>query len=182
MKRARFLRGAVIAMACTNLVLPKSAFAEVPNAGHKPAVQPAATVTDVALGERGLLLGQVVDAQGAALKNAPVTILQNDKQVVTTKADAEGRFAVQGLRGGTYQIATKDGVSVCRLWAHDTAPPTAQGGALVCSGGALRGNYGGCMYWLTNPWVIAGLVATAIAVPIIIHNRDDDDDDEDSGS
>ena len=179
MKRARFLRGAVIAMACTNLVLPKSAFAEVQNAG-KPAQ--TATVTDVALGERGLLLGQVVDAQGVALKDAPVVIVQNDKQLVTTKADAEGRFAVKGLRGGTYQIVTKDGVSVCRLWAHDTAPPTAQGGALVCSGGTLRGNYGGAMYWLTNPWVIAGLVATAIAVPIIIHNRDDDDDDQDNGS
>jgi hypothetical protein len=26
-------------------------------------------------------------------------------------------------------------------------------------------------YWLTNPWIVAGLVAAAVAIPVAIHNH-----------
>ena len=32
--------------------------------------------------------------------------------------------------------------------------------------------------WATNPWVVGGVIAAAIAVPVILHNTDD----KDSGS
>ena len=33
---------------------------------------------------------------------------------------------------------------------------------------------GGSLGWLANPWVLAGIVATAIAIPLASHDDDDD--------
>ena len=33
---------------------------------------------------------------------------------------------------------------------------------------------GGSLGWLTNPWALAGIVATAIAIPLATHDHDDD--------
>jgi hypothetical protein len=93
-------------------------------------------------------------------------------------------FAAQGLRGGQYKINTVEGSSECRLWAADTAPPSARPAALVVTGNNLvRGMPGDGVFhswkeWcMAHPYITAGTVATAVAVPIIIA-----DDDWDSGS
>jgi hypothetical protein len=141
--------------------------------------------SDVALRHGGVLVGQVVDQQGAAKAGALVSVQYANHEVVRTTSDANGVFAAQGLRGGQYQLVTEDGISVCRLWAPDTAPPAARPAALLVSGNnVVRGQWGGgpMHQWLgwvkAHPYITAGVIATAIAVPLALA----DDDDEPNGS
>ena len=157
------------AVACLGMLAPPSASAasraELPN--------------DVALRSGGMLVGQVVDAQGVAKAGTTVSVRHGEHEVVRTKTDKNGVFAAQGLRGGSYQLLTDDGSSVCRLWAADTAPPAARPAALIVSGNdVVRGAYGGGMVgWMkAHPYITAGTIAAAIAIPLAF--IDDDDDDE----
>jgi hypothetical protein len=159
------------ALACIAMVMPSSAL----------AVEPAAQHYDVALRPGGILVGQVVDPQGAVKPNAVVSVKYADHEVVRTTTDANGVFAAQGLRGGQYQLETEDGISVCRLWAPDTAPPAARPAALVVAGdNVVRGQWGGgAMHqwvgWVkAHPYITAGVVATAIAIPLALADDDDD--------
>jgi hypothetical protein len=166
---------ALVRVAATNLAalgfcIPTVAFAAGPPA--KPAV------VDVALRDGGILLGQVVDPQGKGIQGTTVALRHYDREVVKTSTGAEGYFAVKEVRGGVYQIASGDGIGVYRLWAPGTAPPSAQEGALlVANDTVVRGqqpNYipPGAKFktLLSNPLVIGGIVATAVAVPVAIHN------------
>src|SRR6478672_12103689 len=107
------------ALACVGMLIPASAFAATPFAPTTPA-------SDVALRSGGLLVGQVVDQQGVARVNTPVSIQFAGREVVSTTTDSNGVFAAKDLRGGQYQILTPQGGNVCRLWAADTAPPSAR--------------------------------------------------------
>lgn len=144
-------------------------------------------VVDVKLLEGGVLLGQVVDLQGIAAQEAPVAILANNQVLATSQTRSDGYFAFRNLRGGVYQLTTTDGQGVYRLWAPGSAPPSAQDGALLVAGSnTVRGQTyitngffprltgGPVGFWLSHPLVIGGLVATAVAVPVILHNRDKD--------
>jgi hypothetical protein len=146
------------------------------------AVAPTPAISDIALRPGGVLLGQVVDPQGVAKASAPVSIEFAGKEVVRTATDENGVFAAQGLRGGQYQITTPEGSNACRLWAADTAPPSARPAALVVAGNdVVRGQFGPLHSWKewvkAHPYIVAGTVVTAVAVPLIIA-----DDDWDSGS
>jgi hypothetical protein len=168
-------------VACLGMVLSPSAMAAT------PAV---AATNDVALRTGGLLVGQVIDQQGVAKAATPVSIQFAGKEVATTTTDANGVFAAKGLRGGQYQLVTPTGGSVCRLWAADTAPPSARPAALVissnqvvraqepdcnCEGGGPMHSWVG---WVkTHPYLTAGTVAAAIAIPLALA-----DDDFDHGS
>lgn len=173
------------AIACVGMLFPTSAFAATPLAAPT-------RVNDVALRTGGLLVGQVVDQQGVAKAGTPVSIQFADREVVSTTTDSNGVFAAKGLRGGQYQLLTPGGGSVCRLWAADTAPPAARPAALVVFGDqVIRGQGevpppipqgGGPMNswveWLKmHPYLVAGSVGTAIAVPLVLAT-----DDFDSGS
>jgi hypothetical protein len=170
MKRNQF-HMTLAAFACLGMLVPPSAL----------AIQPASLGNDVALRPGGLLVGQVVDAQGATQAAKVVSIQYGDREVARTSTDQNGVFAAQGLRGGQYQIATDDGLSVCRLWAADTAPPSAHEAAIVVTGQeVVRGQWGGggWLDWVrSHPYITAGIVAAAIAVPLAIAANDDDDDD-----
>jgi hypothetical protein len=156
------------------MVLPSSALAARP-------VETAA-VTDIALRPGGVLVGQVVDPQGQAKVGSPVAIEMAGKEVARTTTDENGVFAAQGLRGGVYQIKTTEGISACRLWAADTAPPAARPAALVVAGKDLvRGQFGPMHAWKewvkAHPYITAGTVVAAIATPLALV-----DDDWDNGS
>jgi len=159
------------ALACLGMILPPTAM----------AATPAAPANDVALRTGGLLVGQVVDAQGVAKAGTPVSIQFDGKEVVSTTTDANGVFAAKGLRGGQYQILTPQGGNVCRLWAADTAPPSAKPAALVVSGNeVVRGQGPGAAWvgWMkAHPYLVAGTVAAAVAIPLALA-----DDDDDTGS
>jgi hypothetical protein len=156
------------AVACMGMMLPPAALAEAPVAGNN----------DIALRHGGVLVGQVVDQQGVAKAGTPVSIHYGKQEVARTTTDANGVFAAKGLRGGQYELLTLDGVSVCRLWAPDTAPPTARSAALVVSGNdVVRGQYmGSWIDWMkAHPYITAGVVATAIAVPVAVAASDNDE-------
>jgi hypothetical protein len=140
------------------------------------APAPVPPITDVALRDGGTLVGQIVNAQNIAQAKTRVSV-QNpqNQEIAAAVTDQQGNFAIQGLRGGVYQIVTPQTRGVYRLWMPGMAPPAAQQGVLLVSSddairGAAPGPGGGLKGFLTNPLVIGAAVATAIAVPIAIHN------------
>ncbi|NMC21949.1 MAG: carboxypeptidase regulatory-like domain-containing protein [Thermogutta sp.] len=143
------------------------------------AASPAKPViVDVALQGDGVLLGQVVNPQGAPLAGAAVRINDGKQQLGTAKTNQDGYFAFQGLKGGLYQVNAANGSGMFRLWAARTAPPSAQKGALLVSGQDLaRGQMlPRLRTWMQNPWVVGGVIATAIAVPVAIAADDDEEE------
>ena len=174
MKWMERLRGLVVAVAAVSMIL--SQFAYAASAGQAAGPM-SSTVRDVALQEGGLLTGQVLDGAGAPVAATPVAVVDQDRAVATALTGEDGRFAIRGVKAGVYQVATAKGVTVCRLWAPRTAPPSALPDALVVNGdtvvrGAMGGGGGGVIGFLSNPWVLGGIVAAAIAIPLIL---DDDD-------
>jgi len=121
-----------------------------------------------------VLLGQVVDTQGAGKSNVAVAIFLENRELVATKSSQDGYFAFKGLRGGVYRVSAEEGQGLFRVWSAGTAPPNAQQGALVVSDNTVaRGQFTpgqGIGKFLTRPVVVAGVVATAVAVPVAVHN------------
>jgi hypothetical protein len=173
MKRTRWYCQGAIVLACFGMIVPERVLAATPTS-------PQPLVHDVALGTNGTLSGQVVDSQGLPLAGTDVTVWQNENQVAAVKADVNGNFAIAGLRSGVHHVAAGQSVDVYRFWAPNTAPPAAGKQALLVGDQTVaRGNFGGgIIRFITNPWVLAGIVAAAIAIPIAVNN----DDDSGSGS
>jgi hypothetical protein len=162
----------LVALAAVGCCLPSPLLAG-------PASPTKPKTVDVALREGSVLIGQVVDPQGTPVPGAPVSLRSQGKQLVAVKTGKEGYFAFKGVRGGVYQIATRDGQGVYRVWSRGTAPPAAEQGALVVAGSeVVRGQQGAppLKVLLTNPLVIGAVVATAVAVPVAIHNARQDRD------
>jgi hypothetical protein len=156
------------AVACMGMVLPTASLAAPSAAGNH----------DVALREGGVLVGQVVNQQGVAKAKADVSIRFANHEVVRTTTDENGVFAAKGLRGGQYELMTDEGVSTCRLWAADTAPPAARPAALLVSGDNVIRGQGGVHGWVgwmkAHPYLTAGTVAAAVAIPLALADDDDD--------
>ena len=161
MKRGRLIRGVFVSLAVVGLCLPEVALAAEQT--------PPPVVTDIALAEGGTLHGQLVDLRDGGVAGAPVSLRVQDREVATTTTRADGHFEVQGLRGGVYQVAAGQGNGIYRFWSPGTAPPAAQKGAIVYTqnGG---GQGGGLKMLLSNPFVVFGIAATAIAVPVVLNN------------
>jgi hypothetical protein len=128
------------------------------------------TLADVALSDGGTLEGLVVNAQYTGLPGVPVTLQSQDRNVVQTTTDANGRFVVQDLRGGVYQVATAQSNGTFRLWAPRTAPPAAGNRAVVYvqNNGPVNGGGNGIKYFLGHPLILPAIIASAIAVPIAV--------------
>ena len=173
MKRIGLWKAGIIGLACLGMIIPAPVLhaAAVADDSKREADGRVPAAVDVALREGGALLGQVVDAQGKPLPRAPVRLWERDREVAATLSGSSGYFLVNGLHGGTYRVGVGKANGLFRLWAPDTAPPSAQPGALIVVGGKqVLGQNGPLAYMLSNPWIVAGLVATAIAVPVVIYN------------
>jgi hypothetical protein len=135
----------------------------------------APPVGDVKLRDGGVLVGQVLDVSGKPKVGAAVTIRHENKEYSAGKTGKDGVFAVKGLRGGVYQLASADGRSVYRAWSPGTAPRQARDGAIIVSGGELtvRGQQPAANL-LTHPLVIGSAIAGAVAVPVAIHSSKND--------
>lgn len=141
-------------------------------------------VADVALQSGGILQGQVVNDAGAGVAGVVVE-LTNGQQSWQTKSDAQGWFRMAGLRGGVFQFQAMEQTQLMRIWATGTAPPRASQGVLVSlSTEVIRGQhvvhpnvnqfFRVAKRGLARPMVVGGIVATAVAIPVAIHNSDDD--------
>jgi len=160
----------MVSLAVVGFCLPQAAFAAEGPSGKAPAL------IDVALMDGGLLVGQVVNAQGTVLKDTPVSVHRQGQEIAKARTDERGYFAVRGLGGGIYEVRAAEGQGIYRLWAPGQAPPAAQKGVLVVAGrdmvrgqGPLLGHLGMCC---GSPLFIAGVVAASIAVPVAVHNSE----------
>lgn len=167
MRNATLLQQVAVCLAVVGFCLPQAALAATPS-NTRPVV-----ITDVQLREGGVLLGQVVTPENAAVAGTSVSLVSGQKELAVGKTDKNGYFAFSGLRRGVYQVAAAKGHQALRAWEPRTAPPAAQPGVLVVTGNrTVRAQYGmqTLRNLMSNPIVIAGIVATAIAVPVAIHN------------
>jgi hypothetical protein len=162
MRTGRIVRWVAVSLATLGLCLPQVAFAQA-----APAAPP---VVDIAMADGGVLHGQVVDLQKGGVAGVPVSVKMQNREIAKTTTQSDGRFTVPGLRGGVYQVAAGQGQGVYTLWTANAAPPSAQKNAIVYTQNAGNGGGGTMKMLLANPIVIAGLVATAIAVPIALAN------------
>ncbi|REK25704.1 MAG: carboxypeptidase regulatory-like domain-containing protein [Planctomycetota bacterium] len=150
---------------------------------HLPAArgQAGPQVVDIELATGGILRGRVVDARGVPQVDAEVTLAQQQRTIASTRSGADGQFTMSNLKGGTYHAVTQHGVSVFRLWAHETAPPRAPSSVMLVSDASivagqhapLKLPHAPLKVWLADPFVIAGIVAIATAVPIAVANSRD---------
>lgn len=170
MTRRNSLGTIAASLACAMMAFPQLGLATEPAFTH-----------DVALRPGGLLIGQVVDSQGVPRSDVTVSLRFAEHEIARTTTDAKGYFAIHGVRGGQHQIVAEDGASTCRLWAPNTAPPSAYPAALViCGGQVVRGMPGSTQMqswveWIkAHPYITAGTVAAAIAIPIAFIDFDDD--------
>lgn len=152
-----------IAVVATIVALSvQQSFAAEP--GQSASARAAArVVVDVALHEGGLLQGQIVDQTGAAQRDVPVVVAQNGKAIVIAKTDEQGRFAIRGLRGGVYEIeSTQASGGAYRLWAPQTAPPSAKQGVVMVASeeGVVRGQVGNGEYGPAIRGAVAGGLIT----------------------
>lgn len=196
MKRMGMLKVGAVVLACVGMLLPPPVVQAATTAADPDSKDQAEKtlpeIVDVTLYDGGALRGQVVDLQGQPLARTTVSVRQFDREIATAVTNDVGYFRMTGLRGGMYAIAAAEAVGTCRLWAPNTAPPSAQPGALVVVGDHQVLGQGGCndfqcrpmgcrpvrcyspmsrmKYWLANPLVIAGIVATAVAIPVALHN------------
>jgi hypothetical protein len=178
MKRTKLFRGGIAALVCSSMLTTQLAQAASPSVASstRATESPRGAIRDIALGHAGELRGQVLDIQGQARPQLPVLIVRQGEEIARTQTDQQGRFVVPGLNGGLYEVHTPIGSSVYRAWTAGTAPPAAVTEAMVIPDeslirGQMRG--GQALSWLANPWVLAGIVAAAIAIPLAL---DDDDD------
>jgi len=160
-----FVQRLAVSLAAAGLCVPQMALAATP-LNHQPPV-----IADVRLNEGGVLIGQVVTPHGVAVPDTDVLLGSGDQAVNTVKSDQNGHFTFAGLSNGVYQVSTAGGQQVYRLWTAETAPPAAQPHAMLVAD-TVRGQQGMRTFrnLMANPWVVAAIIATAVAIPVAIHN------------
>jgi hypothetical protein len=174
MRRSLRLKAAVMLLASLGMAIPRTSQAAGPSAPATGQSVPSTgagvpLVVDVALGDGGRLSGQVLDRAGLPGAGKSVFVLQQGRLVASTRADADGRFTVDRLTGGVYEVQSDGGISLSRMWAAGTAPPAARPTLLVTSGDEIVrgqhtfGSYSGGWMKGPGPWIIA--VAAIVAVP-----------------
>jgi hypothetical protein len=173
MRRFQRIKSLSMLAASLGLIVPshvEAAPPAMPVGQQAPAAKTEAPlVVDVALGEGGRLSGQLLDRSAAPVAGKSIFVLQQGRLVASTYADAAGRFKVDHLPGGVYEVRCDGGASITRLWAPQTAPPVARPTLLVsCGGDVVRGQgtfggFHGDFLKGPGPWIIA--VATIVAVP-----------------
>ncbi len=175
MMKLNSLKLAMAALSCLGMLLSPMAMAAAPLAAPSPMAP-----SDVALGDGGVLVGQVVNAQGVAVAMATVTLADHTQEIAQVRADQEGKFSVPGLRGGVYRISSRGQDTMYRLWAPHTAPPVAQQGVILVVGDdVIRGQYGhspgpfaSIAQWVADhPLMTAAAVGAAIAIPLALDDE-----------
>lgn len=144
----------------------------------------SAPAADVELRQGGVLVGQVVAESGIGCGKT-IVHLTNGRQSWQATTNADGWFRFVDLSGGTYQFRVEGQTQVLRAWSRGTAPPNASQGVLVTpASDVFRGQrvlspntnqfFRVAKQRMTDPLVVGGVIVTAVAIPVAIHNSDDD--------
>ena len=178
MKLIRNARRCAVLLATLNWLLPISHVQALDGPSRAAAtgqtVQPT-RITDIALGAGGQLRGRVVDVQGRAKETSQIVVVQDGRQMAATQSDRLGRFSVDGIHGGVFQVLAGGNMYVCRGWTAGTAPPIATEQLLVVDGGVVeRGQRPISDLFFADPIMVGLVVAAAIAIPIAISNSKKD--------
>jgi hypothetical protein len=178
--RARFL----VWTAMAGVLMPASAVTAAEPARTTRERQRHAAVLDAALSQSGTLSGKVYNAQGKPLPGVDVVVVAPRGEAVRLLTNEQGEFAAGGLKGGVYHLTAGHGSQLVRAWTEGTAPPAAERQIFIVSdtrvalGQYEPGTLGHFMqeakYTLSNPLIVGGIIAAAVAIPVAIHNSDDD--------
>ncbi len=97
-------------------------------------------VIDATLDADSGLHGQLVDANGAALRERDIVLLARGRVVARSGTDERGEFVMGNVAGGVYVLTDGVGALGIRVWNPKTAPPQARKRVLLVSEGiAARG-------------------------------------------
>ncbi len=141
------------------------------------------SILDVKLHSEGLLVGQLFSNSGTPLVGTEVTLSMVNGMGAKAITNEQGGFAFSGVSGAVH--LSSDQVSrTVRVWQHDAAPPNAAPAVLLVQQDELtRGQHHSPLAnnivkrtkrLMANPLIVAGIVGTAVAIPVAIHNNDDD--------
>ena len=167
-------------VAALSLPLPQLALAAETAPAQSLGGGTAPEVLDVRLNAEGRLAGQVLDKQGQPVAAAIVAVSADSGELSGATTSEEGEFAASVPRGGVYSLHVGEEATICRVWSAEAAPPHAQDAVLLVTGDVERARIYPLLpnrpmaQFLGNPWVITGLVVTAVVVPIALHNNRDD--------
>lgn len=131
---------------------------------------------DVRLSESGQLRGNVFDAATHPLAGVRVSLQQGNDTRATATTDSAGQFAVTVHQGGLYQLAVGPARYEIRCWKPAAAPPHALEQVWLTDATTVRGQVQPSCWGIANPWVIAGVTAAAIAIPLVLASERDDRD------
>jgi hypothetical protein len=150
-------------VAAFGLVIPIQTFA----APQGTVVQ----IDDVKLHKNGSLYGVVLTSELQPAVDKAVMIQRGKEVLATTKTNESGGFGFAGLNSGVYQLVGPEGQRTVRVWTEKAAPPSAAPQAVLVND-TVRAQYGmqRLKVFLSNPFVIAAIIATAVAIPVAIHN------------
>ncbi|GAB6165209.1 hypothetical protein JCM19992_12090 [Thermostilla marina] len=163
-----------LVVSITLAVATRANAAETKKPGQHPQAGIAATVVDV-IAVDGKLVGQVLDEKGRPAANTKVVIARFNRKAAEVETDRRGLFRAR-LAPGTYRLAVGERVFQCRVWDEKSAPPSAKKAVLLLTADPklVLAQDGPTAQWLHNPWVITGIVAVAVAVPIAIYEHQKD--------
>ena len=126
-------------------------------------------INDIALAKGGQLRGVVLDRQAQPTNAFRVTVIQEGRQIAMVETDKGGRFQVDGLRGGLFQVAAGQNTYMCRGWAPGTAPPAARDQLLVVPDLVVeRGQRPFSDLFFADPVMVGLIIAAAVAIPIAV--------------
>ena len=155
-------------------------------------VPASARAADVALSATGTLAGAVVDTRGHARGKTAVEVRRGRRLVARALTDVNGRYAIDNLPGGLYQVRVDGTETLVRAWAAGTAPRTAAkqlpviADALIVRGQddppAAGPDSGGLFSRsaISSGLVTALIVGGVVGTILIIDKLDDDAEDDDT--
>ena len=127
----------------------------------------------------GVLAGRVTAPPGGAgpkaVANLRVALMRDQRAVAITRTDQSGRFAISNLSEGLFQVVVDSpggpNRQTCRVWAPSSAPPSARTHLNMMLGeGVVRGQGPFPILSFPQAAAVTGVVAGAIAAPVIYHN------------
>lgn len=157
----------LVAVALLNLVFPLNVWPANPLPG------PLRVSSDIALTQKRVLIGKLVDSIGAPVNSLNVSIHSQGKLIADTTTDEQGFFSMVASHGGVYELRAGDQVQIVRLWHHDAAPPHAESTLqLTVNTATVRGQRPIESLACFKPWFLGALLAAAIAIPLAVDNSD----------